>query len=80
MLYSDSTSTRVIIYGDVDLDGLITTVDATCAQSGNVGGVALTTEQRLAADVDGDGYITINDSTYIQKYVAGTISKFPVQS
>ena len=62
----------VLLYGDVDQDGIITIQDATEIQKLGLGIGA--TEGSLAsvlADVNGDGRISILDVTYVQKYLCG---------
>lgn len=76
---SDRTSTKVIIFGDVDLDGEVTVNDATKIQFYLANYTTLNAEQLYAADVDGDGDVNVKDVTYIQHYVANLISKFPVE-
>lgn len=78
-LYSSSTATKVIIYGDVNLDGVVDVNDAENIQLYSAGYATLNAEQRVAADVTGDGYIDIKDVSAIQYYAAGYISKFPVE-
>ncbi len=78
-IYSAKSSTKVIIFGDVDLDGEVTVNDATKVQLYVSHYTTLNAEQLYAADVDGDGEVTVKDATYIQQYVANLISKFPVE-
>ena len=62
----------VVLYGDVDQDGIISIQDATEIQKMGLGIGA--TEGSLAsvlADVNGDGRISILDVTYVQKYLCG---------
>ena len=75
----DNTDTRVVIYGDVNLNGTVTASDATEIQKYAAGLVDLTLEQLMAADVNGDGLVNSNDATLIQKYVASLITVFPVE-
>lgn len=78
-IYSSPTATKVIIYGDVDLNGAVETADTTTIQYYLAHMISLTAEQLVAADVDGDGAISMNDVTYLQQYLANYISKFPVE-
>ncbi|MBR2715481.1 MAG: hypothetical protein IKB73_04665 [Ruminococcus sp.] len=57
--------------GDVDLDGQISVLDATCLQMAIAEKITLTKEQEALADVDMDGIISIMDATTIQQIVAG---------
>ncbi len=76
---SSPTATKVIIYGDVDLNGAVENADTTTIQYYLAHMISLTAEQLVAADVDGDGAISMNDVTYLQQYLANYISKFPVE-
>ena len=62
---------EVILKGDVNGDGQITTKDAKAIENYVAEQESFTEEQKLKADVDGDGYIKINDATYITEYVEG---------
>ncbi len=75
-----STTTKVVLYGDVDLDGFVTAMDATEIQLYIGGRVTLTDEQFLAADVDDDNEVTVMDAVEIQLFVAGKITSFPVEN
>ena len=65
----------VVLYGDVDQDGIISIQDATEIQRMGLGIGA--TEGSLAsvlADVNNDGRVSILDVTYVQKYLCGGYS------
>lgn len=64
---SSATYCKVVILGDVDLNGNVNIEDATCIQCYCVNIIQLSDEQMLAADVDRDGMVTIDDATAIQK-------------
>ena len=68
--YSDSTSSKVVILGDVDLNGSVTTTDVTLLQKYLLKMVTFNEEQKVAADVNKDGSITMNDVTTLQKILA----------
>ena len=59
--------------GDVNGDGKITILDATCIQKYIVQLEDFTDKQKEVADVNGDGTINIMDSTQIQKYIVQLI-------
>ena len=59
--------------GDVNGDGEITILDATCIQKYIVQLEDFTDKQKEVADVNGDGTISIMDSTQIQKYIVQLI-------
>ena len=59
--------------GDVNGDGEITILDATCIQKYIVQLEDFTDKQKEVADVNGDGTINIMDSTQIQKYIVQLI-------
>lgn len=65
------------LYGDVDLDGNVSVLDATLIQQ-YVADLA-PIDENAKSDVDGDGNVTILDATQIQQFVASIIDKFPVQ-
>lgn len=76
---SVTTDTKIVVYGDVNLDGVVTISDATEVQRYINNMCTFSSEQLIAADVDGDGEITIDDAMYIQYYVNGFIDVFPVE-
>ena len=61
--YSKSTSCKVVILGDVNLDGNITVSDVTMVQKYLVKLITFNDEQMIAADVNMDGNITTSDVT-----------------
>ena len=79
MKYSE-TNKRVVLYGDADLDGDVTVLDATHIQRYLVDLVSFDEENYLAADVDGDGTVTLFDVALIQYYLLGDIDYFPVEN
>lgn len=76
---SVTTDTKIVVYGDVNLDGVVTISDATEVQRYINNMCTFSSEQLIAADVDGDGEITIDDAMYIQYYVNEFIDVFPVE-
>ena len=68
-----------ILYGDTDLDGSVTIVDATLIQRYLANLDTLSDRQKLVADVDGDGDVTIIDASLIQRKLAGIIKVFPAE-
>lgn len=68
--YSDRLPEKVVISGDVDLDGEITTLDATIISKYLASLISLNSRQLLAADVNCDGTIDTIDVVCIQKIVA----------
>ncbi len=64
------------LLGDVDLDGVISVMDATEIQLAIAKRKTLTDEQKQFADTDFDGEISIMDATAIQLYVAKKITEF----
>lgn len=67
---AENETENALVYGDVNLDGDISIIDATDIQEYVVGSVELTEDGQKLADVDGDGRITVMDATAIQKYIA----------
>lgn len=73
------TGIRIVLYGDVDMNGEVNTMDATEIQLYLADMKDLTLEQLYAADVDGNDDISIVDITYIQQYIAQIITTFPIE-
>ncbi|MBE6734964.1 MAG: starch-binding protein [Ruminococcaceae bacterium] len=69
------------IYGDADIDGVVTIKDATLIQKyiADIEGADLEGVAFTQANVNGDAAVNVRDATYIQKYVAGIESIFPVE-
>ena len=67
---TDGTEYTVIVYGDVDGDGKITSLDALQIQKNTVGdaNVSLNDVQRESADVINDGNVNALDALAIRKY------------
>ena len=57
------------ILGDVDGDGGVSIIDATCIQR-HLAEIPVYSYNETAADADGDGEVTILDATGIQRYLA----------
>lgn len=77
--YQPETISRIaadddVILGDVNGDGLIDTVDASCILSYVQGSGNLSNPQKVAADVNKDGSIDSTDALIIQKYYASASS------
>ena len=78
--YSASTATKVVRYGDADLDGDVDAFDSTEIQRYIANIIEFSAEQFIAADVTGDGVINTFDTTAVQRYIAGYITSFPVET
>lgn len=76
---SSETTIKVILYGDVNLNGAVSVADSTLIQKYLAHTATLTSEQLVAADVNGDGAVTTKDVTLIQMYVSNLIDSFPVE-
>lgn len=76
---SEKTATRVVLYGDVNLDSDVTVADTTDIQMYIAQMQVFTPEQLIAADVNLDGYVNNFDVTYIQMYLAGLIPSLPYE-
>lgn len=57
------------VYGEVNGDGDITTVDATLVQKHVAQLETLSADKQILADVNGDNTISVVDATLIQKYI-----------
>ncbi|MBR2715171.1 MAG: CotH kinase family protein [Ruminococcus sp.] len=64
------------LLGDVDKDGLVTIIDATCVQRISAQLDDIAEEDIFIADVDKDGLVTVIDATFIQRFVAELIEEF----
>ena len=62
---------NALVYGDVNIDGDITVIDASDIQKYIVGLEELTADSKSVAEVDSDGAISVMDATSIQKYIIG---------
>lgn len=62
---------NALVYGDVNIDGDITVIDATDIQKYIVGLEEFTEDSKSVADVDSDGVVSVMDATSIQKYIVG---------
>lgn|GEM_PF-1579258 len=70
----------MIVYGDVDGDGKITSGDARLALRASVGLETLSQAAHEAADVDNSGSIDAGDARSILRFSVGLDNKFPAQS
>ncbi len=76
--FSFSAIQAATVYGDVDSNGTVDSLDFATMKSHLLGIKSIT--NITAADVDGDGSITALDIALFKKYLLGQISKFPVDS
>ena len=73
------TEPKVINWGDVDDDGVVTIIDATAIQRHLAGIKMLTKDAAERGMVNGWETLTILDVTCIQRKLAGFIDSFPVE-
>ena len=71
--------TKVILYGDVDNDGVVSIMDSSLINSYLANHVTLTDSQLLVADVDLDGVVSVMDSLLIQNYLGNQIPYLPYE-
>jgi fibronectin type 3 domain-containing protein len=76
----DIEKNKIIIYGDVNEDGYITTTDATLVTRWAGGNTATVIRNILAADVNGDAYLTTTDATLITRRAGGNLVVFPIET
>ena len=69
-----------MLYGDVNLDGVVSVRDKTLVNKYVAGVIELTSEQLVAGDVNGDGCVDDEDATLISQYSMGLINCFPVEN
>ncbi len=74
----DDTQTEVL-YGDVNNDGVVNSIDATITVRAALNVLTLTDEQTVAADVNGDGVVNSIDATIITRYALKVLEQFPVE-
>ncbi|MBZ0166868.1 MAG: hypothetical protein K8I00_08670, partial [Candidatus Omnitrophica bacterium] len=67
------------LYGDVNLSGGITSIDASLAARYSVGLVTLTEYQVMVADTNASGNVTAIDASQIARYAVGILTEFPVE-
>ncbi len=70
---ANGTEYTVVVYGDVNKDGKINTMDAFAIQNYVVGNAEIDTIQMEAADVNNNGKINTMDAFAIQNYVVGNV-------
>ena len=75
-----ATSHRIVLYGDANLDGFVTTEDVITIQHYCAQLIILSDEAFLAADVNGSGNVNITDASIISMYLNGLIQSFPVEN
>lgn len=68
-----------VLYGDVNGDGVVNSIDATITVRAALNVLTLTDEQTVAADVNGDGVVNSIDATIITRYALKVLEKFPVE-
>lgn len=64
------TTEKVLLFGDANMDGIITIEDATLIQKIGINYVEVDSTVMILADVNNDGRVSIFDVTYVQKYLA----------
>ncbi len=68
------------IFGDVSMNGEISSMDASLVLQSLVGNIWLGDVQEHFGDVSGDEGLTAYDASLIQQYMVGAITEFPVIS
>jgi len=68
------------LFGDVNEDGLVNSLDASLILRNVVGAIELSDDQRLKADVTGNGEVTAYDAYLVLQFTVGLIDVFPVKS
>lgn len=67
------------LMGDVSLNGIVQSYDASLILQNVVGSLVLNTTQQKVADVSGESGITAYDASLILQYVVGSIKSFPTE-
>ncbi len=78
---ANTSPSKQILIGDVDLSGHISVVDATLLQKYISELEVISSDQMIAAECDGDGRVSVKDATLIQKYIVeledtGNVGKY----
>lgn len=68
-----------LVWGDADLDGILSIIDATFIQKHLASIITLDAEQLFLSKVDGESKLNIIDATLIQQKLASIISRFPIE-
>ena len=76
-LFTGACAKASLLYGDADIDGNVTIMDATTIQLALAQIIILDDEQITLATVSGNDDLTIMDATLIQQFIAQIIDKFP---
>jgi hypothetical protein len=63
---------NIIVYGDLDADGEVTSVDYLLMKKAYLGNLTLDNNQKMAADVDHDGVTDVTDIFLTKKHIIGT--------
>ena len=71
---------KIIIYGDVNDDGVVTTTDATLVTRWAGGNTATVLRNILAADISDDAFISTTDATLITRRAGGAAIVFPIEN
>ena len=69
---------KLWLYGDVNYDGAVKTIDITMARQYFKGNLTLTDEQIAVMDMNGDGTNKVIDITILRQYFKGNISEIPI--
>ena len=72
--------TPLILYGDTDRDGKISSSDALLVLQNVVGLADFDEQTGIIADVDGDGSISSSDALLILQKTVGLIDAFPCEN
>ena len=71
---------KTILYGDVNGDEEVSSIDAAMTYAVHNGKLTFTNEQMLAADVSGDSEVSSIDAALIYAFHNGKLKQFPVES
>ena len=74
-----SSTAALVVWGDVDGDGVLGILDATAIQQELAHLVTLTDDQIAIGKVSGEATLSILDATYIQQKLAHLIERLPIE-
>jgi hypothetical protein len=70
---------KAIFYGDVNVDGSVTAIDASMAARNAVGTLNLSSAQVRKADVNNIAGVTASDASWIARKAVGSVALFPIE-
>jgi hypothetical protein len=76
---SQAITGEAVLYGDVNVDGSVTAIDASMAARNAVGTLNLSSAQVRKADVNNIAGVTASDASWIARKAVGSVALFPIE-